>query len=93
MPSQPCRSYQGKTHYINIKHFINNVKQLNSNKTTVYKYRLLLIDNWINVFKFTPLQLVKNIDLFDLAYFYPSGPFTCIFSKTSPIFFLRWPAE
>ena len=24
------------------------------------------------------------------AYFYPSGPFTCIFSKTSPIFFLCW---
>ena len=23
---------------------------------------------------------------FFLAYFYPSGPFTCIFSKTSPIF-------
>ena len=27
---------------------------------------------------------------FFLAYFYPSGPFTCIFSKTSPIFFLCW---
>ena len=26
-------------------------------------------------------------DLF-LAYFYPSGPFTCIFSKTSPDFFV-----
>ncbi|WP_419611808.1 hypothetical protein, partial [Thiolapillus sp.] len=30
---------------------------------------------------------------FFLAYFYPSGPFTCIFSKTSPDFFLCWPAE
>ena len=30
---------------------------------------------------------------FFLAYFYPSSPFTCIFSKTSPIFFLCWPAE
>ena len=30
---------------------------------------------------------------FFLAYFYPSGPFTCIFSKTSPNFFLCWPAE
>ena len=27
---------------------------------------------------------------FFLAYFYPSGPFTCIFSKTSPDFLLRW---
>ena len=27
---------------------------------------------------------------FFLAYFYPSGPFTCIFSKTSPDFFLCW---
>ena len=27
---------------------------------------------------------------FYLAYFYPSGPFTCIFSKTSPNFFLCW---
>ena len=27
---------------------------------------------------------------FFLAYFYPSSPFTCIFSKTSPDFFLRW---
>ena len=27
---------------------------------------------------------------FFLAYFYPSGPFTCIFSKTSPEFFLCW---
>ena len=25
-----------------------------------------------------------------VPYFYPSGPFTCIFSKTSPNFFLRW---
>ena len=30
---------------------------------------------------------------FFLAYFYPSCPFTCIFSKTSPDFFLCWPAE
>ena len=30
---------------------------------------------------------------FCLAYFYPSSPFTCIFSKTSPNFFLCWPAE
>ena len=28
-----------------------------------------------------------------LAYFYLSSPFTCIFSKTSPNFFLCWPAE
>ena len=27
---------------------------------------------------------------FFLAYFYPSGPFTCIFSKPSPDFFLCW---
>ena len=27
---------------------------------------------------------------FFLAYFYPSGPFTCIFSKTSLDFFLCW---
>ena len=27
---------------------------------------------------------------FFLAYFYPSGPYTCIFSKTSPEFFLCW---
>ena len=27
---------------------------------------------------------------FFLAYFYPSGPFTCVFSKTSPDFFLCW---
>ena len=27
---------------------------------------------------------------FFLAYFYPSGPFTCIFSKTSHNFFLCW---
>ena len=27
---------------------------------------------------------------FFLANFYPSGPFTCIFSKTSPEFFLCW---
>ena len=30
---------------------------------------------------------------FFLPYFYPSSPFTCIFSKTSPNFFLCWPAE
>ena len=28
--------------------------------------------------------------LFFLAYFYPSDPFICIFSKTSPDFFLCW---
>ena len=27
---------------------------------------------------------------FFIAYFYPSSPFICIFSKTSPDFFLRW---
>ena len=27
---------------------------------------------------------------FFLADFYPPGPFTCIFSKTSPEFFLYW---
>ena len=27
---------------------------------------------------------------FFLVNFYPSGPFTCIFSKTSPEFFLCW---
>ena len=27
---------------------------------------------------------------FFLSYFYPSGPFTCIFSKTSPKIFLCW---
>ena len=27
---------------------------------------------------------------FFLAYFYPSSPFTCIYSKTSPDFFLCW---
>ena len=27
---------------------------------------------------------------FFLAYFYPSGPFTCIFSKTCPDLFLCW---
>ena len=27
---------------------------------------------------------------FFLAYFYPSSPFNCIFSKTSPNFFLCW---
>ena len=27
---------------------------------------------------------------FFLAYFYPSGPFTCIFSKTSPDCFPCW---
>ena len=25
-----------------------------------------------------------------LTYFYPSGPFTCIFAKISPDFFLCW---
>ena len=30
---------------------------------------------------------------FFLVYFYPSSPFTCIFSKTSPSFFLCWLAE
>ena len=27
---------------------------------------------------------------FFLVNFYPSGPFTCIFSKTSPDFFVCW---
>ena len=27
---------------------------------------------------------------FFLACFYPSGPFTCVFSKTSPNFFMCW---
>ena len=39
-------------------------------------------------YMFTHATLTAR-DLF-LTYFYPSGPFTCIFSKTSPDIFLSW---
>ena len=40
-----------------------------------------------SVYSHTATLTARN---FFLAYFYPSSPFTCIFSKTSPDFFLRW---
>ncbi len=54
----------------------------------------------LNVLPFTPgvgqyiaIHATLTARDFFLAYFYPSCPFTCIFSKTSPDFFLCWPAE
>ena len=52
----------------------------------------------LNVLPFTPgvgqyivIHATLNArDFFFLAYFYTSGPFTCIFSKTSPDFSLCW---
>ena len=44
----------------------------------------------------TPVQTVRSVSLtltarnFFLAYFYTSGPFICIFSKSSPDFSLCW---
>ena len=37
---------------------------------------------------YTAMRATLTARNFFLAYFYPSGPFTCIFSKTSPKFFL-----
>ena len=54
----------------------------------------------LNVLPFKPgvgqyiaIHATLTARAFFLAFFYPSSPFTCIFSKTSPIFFLCWPAE
>ena len=38
--------------------------------------------------QYTVIQATLTVRDFFLANFYPSGPFTCIFSKTSPEFFL-----
>ena len=43
--------------------------------------------------QYTAIHATLTARDFFLAYFYPSSPFTCIFSKTSPNFFLCWPAE
>ena len=43
--------------------------------------------------QYIPIHATLTARDFFLAYFYPSSPFTCIFSKTSPNFFLCWPAE
>ena len=54
----------------------------------------------LNVLPFKPgvgqyiaIYVTLTARKFFLAYFYPSSPFICIFSKTSPKFFLCWPAE
>ena len=41
-------------------------------------------------FKIWVAQYIATARDFFLVYFYPSGPFTCIFSKPLPIFFLCW---
>ena len=38
--------------------------------------------------QYIAIHATLTASFFFLAYFYPSGPFTCIFSKTSPDFFL-----
>ena len=45
------------------------------------------------VSQYIAIHATLTVRDFSLTYFYPSSPFTCIFSKTSPNFFLCWPAE
>ena len=41
--------------------------------------------------QYTAIHATLTAKDFFFAYFYPSGPFSCIFSKTSPdLFFLCW---
>ena len=42
----------------------------------------------LGVGQYTAIHAAPTVRDFFLANFYPSGPFTCIFSKTSPEFFL-----
>ena len=43
--------------------------------------------------QYIAIQATLTARDFFLAYFYTSGPFTCIFSKTSPDFSLCWPPQ
>ncbi len=68
-------------------------------RTQKLKSHLVRTQSW-NVLPFKPgvgqyiaIHATLTAREFFLAYFYPSSPFTCIFSKTSPNFFLCWPAE
>ena len=68
--------------------FFSSRKKLKSHLVRTQSLNVLPLKSGVgqNIAIHTTLT-AKN---FFLAYFYPSGPFTCIFSKTSPNFFLCW---
>ena len=75
--------------------------QLRSEKLRTQKLKSHLVRTQsLNVLPFKPgvgqyiaINAMLTAREFFLAYFFPSSPFTCIFSKTSSNFFLCWPAE
>ena len=77
----------------------NTVDQPRSGELRTLKLKShLVITQSLNVLPLKPWVGHQHIAIhatltarnFYLTYFYPSNPFTCIFSKTSPNFFLRW---
>ena len=78
-------------------HFVLIAKRLRSGvlRTQKLKTHLLIIQSSkVFLLSLEQVRIAMHAtpaarDLF-LANFYPSGPFTRIFSKTSPEFFLRW---
>ena len=63
-------------------------QKLKSHPLTTQSFKGLLLKPGVG--QFTAIHATLTARDFFLPYFYPSGPFTCIFSKTSPNFFLRW---
>ena len=66
-------------------------QKLKSHLVRTRSLNILPLKLWVG--QYIAMHATLTAGDFFLAYFYPSSPFTCIFSKTSPNFFLCWPAE
>ena len=67
------------------------MQKLKSHLVRTQSLNVLLLKSGVG--QYIAIHATLTARKFFLAYFYPSSPFTCIFSKTSPNFFLCWPAE
>ena len=63
-------------------------QKLKSHLVRTQSLNVLLLKSGVG--RYIAIHAMFTARNFFLAYFYPSGPFTCIFSKTSPNFFLCW---
>ena len=63
-------------------------QKLKSHLVRTQSLNVLPLKPWVG--QYIAIHATLTARNFFLTYFYPSGRFTCIFSKTSPNFFLCW---
>ena len=66
------------------------MQKLKSQLVRTQSLNVLSLKPGVGQYMYISIHAALTARNFFLAYFYPSSPFTCIFSKTSPDFFLCW---